>query len=114
MSTTDKTSSDPLIDISHESLIRQWDTLRNWVDKEAESRAIYLRLAGAAALYKERKEGLYRNPALEVALFWREKVKPNKVWAERYHPEFDEVMRYLDKSHRRQRYRMASYVLLAA
>src|SRR5260221_4793031 len=104
--------SDPLIDISHESLIRQWDMLRGWVDKEAESRAIYLRLANAATLYRDKGEGLYRNPALDLALAWRDKVKPNKVWAERYHPEFDSTMSYLDKSKRRQRYRLGSYAVL--
>ena len=36
-------TGDSVIDISHESLIRQWGRLRSWVDEEAESRAIYLR-----------------------------------------------------------------------
>ena len=30
-------TDDPLVDISHESLIRQWKTLADWVDQEAES-----------------------------------------------------------------------------
>ncbi len=35
---------DPRVDISHESLIRQWDSLRDWVDEERESRDKFLEL----------------------------------------------------------------------
>jgi energy-coupling factor transporter ATP-binding protein EcfA2 len=34
---------DPLIDISHESLIRQWERMSQWVEAEAESREMYRR-----------------------------------------------------------------------
>ena len=34
-----------MIDISHESLMRIWVRLKNWVDEEAESINMYLRLA---------------------------------------------------------------------
>ena len=34
-----------LVDISHESLIRQWDRLRGWVDEEAHDRDAYVRIA---------------------------------------------------------------------
>ena len=49
---------DSVIDISHESLIRQWGRLRTWVDQEAESRATYLRLVEAAQLRRAGKAGL--------------------------------------------------------
>src|SRR5262249_62184767 len=39
-------ADNPLVDISHESLIRQWQTLSAWVDEEAESAKIYRRLGG--------------------------------------------------------------------
>jgi len=38
---------DPVVDISHESLIRLWDRLNGWVKEETESAEIYLRLAGS-------------------------------------------------------------------
>ena len=42
---------DPLVDISHESLIRQWSRLRVWVTKESRSKEVYLRLVGTAIRY---------------------------------------------------------------
>lgn len=43
-------ADDILIDISHESLIRQWNTLGKWIDKESESATSYLQLKEAAIL----------------------------------------------------------------
>jgi energy-coupling factor transporter ATP-binding protein EcfA2 len=37
--------ADPIVDISHESLIRLWDKLRGWVKEEGDSASIYARLA---------------------------------------------------------------------
>ena len=51
-------SGDSVIDISHESLIRQWGQLRTWVEEEAESRATYLRLVEAARLHRAGRAGL--------------------------------------------------------
>jgi energy-coupling factor transporter ATP-binding protein EcfA2 len=103
----DKLGGDPVIDISHESLIRQWKRLGDWVDREAESRATYLRVADTAALHKEKKAKLWGNPDLQIALDWREKVKPNRAWAERYHPGFDAAMSFLDKSRTYRRLKLA-------
>ena len=88
-----------IIDISHESLMRAWRTLRNWVDEEAQSAKIYRRLADTATLYKEDKAGLYRDPDLQISLSWREENRPNKTWADRYYPGFDSAMAFLDQSH---------------
>ncbi|HYE65501.1 MAG TPA: hypothetical protein VD966_07960 [Pyrinomonadaceae bacterium] len=87
-----------LIDISHESLIRNWDRLKGWVDEEARSARIYRRLADTAVLYEKGEAGLWRDPDLQLALVWREQSRPNKAWAQRYHPAFDEAMRFLDAS----------------
>lgn len=48
-------NAESLIDISHESLIRGWERLRNWVEEEARSARIYRRLAETAELHRERK-----------------------------------------------------------
>jgi hypothetical protein len=61
-------SADAVIDISHESLIRQWKTLRSWVDAEAESKRIYLDLVNAV----ERRKALIHDSDLQMALDWRE------------------------------------------
>ena len=67
-----------VIDISHESLMRVWHTLRNWVDDEAQSAKIYRRLADTSSLYQDGKAGLYRDPDLQIALSWRDETRPNK------------------------------------
>ena len=38
----------PLLDLSHESLIRQWETLRAWADSEAEKLEVFRRVADDA------------------------------------------------------------------
>ena len=87
-----------VIDISHESLIRNWDRLQKWVDEEAQSARIYRRLAEAAVLHREGREGLLQNPGLQIALDWRQQHKPNAAWARRYNPEFAKTMAFLDAS----------------
>ncbi len=88
-----------IIDISHESLMRVWRSLRNWVDEEAQSAKIYRRLADTASLYKEQKAGLYRDPDLQIAISWRDENRPNKTWADRYYPGFEGAMAFLDESY---------------
>lgn len=87
-------SGDALIDISHESLIRQWNKLRAWVDEEAEKKRIYLDLVDAV----KRRKALLHHADLQVALDWRKNTRPTKFWARRYSPLFAEVMKYLDES----------------
>jgi energy-coupling factor transporter ATP-binding protein EcfA2 len=94
---------DPLIDISHESLIRQWKTLSAWVDEEAESARIYKRLAESAELHSSGKAGLYREADLLVALDWQRQQQPVAEWAARYHPKFELAMSFLEKSVRKQK-----------
>jgi WD40 repeat protein len=89
---------DSVIDISHESLIRKWDRLREWVEEEAQSRAIYVRLAQAARLNQRNEAGLWRNPELQRALDWKEQARPNAAWAERYAPGFAAAMDFLERS----------------
>jgi len=88
-----------IIDISHESLMRVWRKLRDWVDDEAQSAKIYKRLADTASLYKSGKAGLYRNPDLQIALSWREETVPTKIWADRYYSGFVNAIDFLEKSH---------------
>jgi hypothetical protein len=89
---------DSVIDISHESLIRQWGRLRTWVEGEAESRATYLRLCEAAQLHRVGKAGLWGEPDLTYARQWQEREAPNAAWAERYGPGFDDAGAFLRES----------------
>jgi len=89
---------DTVIDISHESLMRVWDRLRNWADEEALSAGTYRRLSESAALWAKGKASFWANRDLQYALAWREERKPDAVWAERYAPGFAETMEFLDRS----------------
>ena len=89
---------DSLIDISHESLIRGWERLRQWVDEEARSANIYRRIAETSILHREGGAGLWHDPDLALALRWREENRPNLVWGLHYHPEFDLAMNFIDAS----------------
>jgi len=89
---------DTIIDISHESLIRNWERLKRWVNEEAQSARVYRRLAEAAILYQHGEEGLLSGPFLQIALDWRAQNEPNRVWAYRYNPEFETASRFLDAS----------------
>lgn len=94
--------ADSVIDISHESFMRIWDRLVQWVKEEEQSAELYRRLAQAAALHKEGKVGLWRNPELGLALKWREKNEPNAVWARQYDPSFDRAIAFLEISEKEQ------------
>lgn len=90
--------SKSMIDISHESLMRIWVRLKNWVDDEADAVQMYLRLAEAANMYQVGKAGLWRPPDLQLALNWQVKHKPTLVWGQRYHPAFERTMIFLEYS----------------
>jgi uncharacterized RDD family membrane protein YckC len=96
-------AADAVIDISHESLIRQWVSLRVWLDREAESKRIYERLAATAAEHAKGQARLWRQPDLGLALAWRDAQRPNEVWARRYAGDyaggFAQAMDFLDDSH---------------
>lgn len=90
--------SKSMIDISHESLMRIWVRLKNWVDDEADAVQMYLRLAEAANMYQVGKAGLWRPPDLQLALNWQVKHKPTLVWGQRYHPAFERTIIFLEYS----------------
>jgi len=86
------------IDISHESLMRIWVRLKNWVDEEGQAVEMYLRLSDAAAKYQTGKAGMWRPPDLQLALNWQEKNDPTLEWAQRYNPAFERTMVFLETS----------------
>jgi len=92
--------SDPSIDISHESLIRRWSTLREWVREEAASADQYKRLAKAAERHARHEEGLWTDPQLQLALTWEQEQRPSRAWAERHvsGTEFEQAIGFLAES----------------
>jgi WD40 repeat protein len=93
-------TDDSVIDLSHESLMRLWNRLKEWVDDEAASVQMYLRLSEASAMYQQGKTTLWRPPDLQLAINWRDQHKPTLPWAERYDPAFERAMVYLRTSER--------------
>ena len=95
---SNETTDDPLIDISHESLIRQWKTLDQWVEEESEAAETYGRLIATSQRYKENKADLLRHVELEQALTWQKQLPRGdaaEIWANRYDQHFTEANEFL-------------------
>ena len=91
-------TTDSVVDISHESLMRIWVRCRDWVEEEYEAAKIYRRLSEAAAMYQIGKTSLWRPPDLQLATNWQDKQEPNLVWAQRYDPAYERAMVFLTTS----------------
>ena len=87
-----------IIDISHESLMRVWNRLKDWVEREAESAAQFRRLAQNAMLHAKGAAGLIGDPELSLMLEWKQAWQPNAAWAERYHAGFERATFFLEQS----------------
>lgn len=90
--------SDTVLDLTHESIIRNWNALRRWIDDEEESVKMYRRLAAAAESYQEGKGKLWSPPDLTLAVRWRDRDNPTLAWAERIDPAFERTMLFLKNS----------------
>jgi tetratricopeptide (TPR) repeat protein len=92
-----RSPDEALIDIAHESLIRQWKTLSEWLEKEGRAANEWRRLRDNA----EREEAL-RGRALRDAIAFR-RTGPTDAWAERYGGGYGKVIRLIKKSEWRRR-----------
>ena len=97
-----KLRSETLIDISHESLIRIWARLQQWVREEAESATIYHRLVETAELHNQGRSELWRGADLQAGLEWKEKNNPTGAWALRYHGGFETAVAFLHDSEQKR------------
>jgi WD40 repeat protein/energy-coupling factor transporter ATP-binding protein EcfA2 len=89
---------DSILDISHESLMRVWERLKNWVNEEGESAELYERITSNALLFEQDKASLWRNPDLQIARDWKNKQQPNEFWAVQYNNHFNKSMRFIEAS----------------
>jgi energy-coupling factor transporter ATP-binding protein EcfA2 len=87
-----------ILDLTHESIIRSWNTLRKWIDDEEASRKLYMHLASAAEQYQQGNGKLWTAPDLQIALRWREENNPTLAWAEKIDPAFERAMLFLRNS----------------
>jgi hypothetical protein len=95
-----------IIDISHESLIRNWQRLSDWVEGEAQSIQVYSRLSDTAQRYQKGEAALLLEPELQFALKWREVNRPNEAWSRRLDSSFHSVMNFLEESLRAREHEM--------
>jgi WD40 repeat protein/energy-coupling factor transporter ATP-binding protein EcfA2 len=98
---------DSVIDISHESLIRRWQRLKEWTQQEADSAEQYRRLEDTARLWNKQRADLLSGVEFEIASAWYQRTQPSAAWAKRYGYDegryFDLALRFLDKSKEQQK-----------
>jgi len=87
-----------VVDISHESLMRIWNRLKNWTEEEAGAASRYQRLVQNMLLHAKGAAGLMSDPELSLMLDWQKHWRPNAAWGERYYPGFDKVIEFLEAS----------------
>ena len=90
--------SDTIVELSHESLMRLWPRLRNWMREEAESVILYKRLAEASKSYQVGQGELLEKSVLQQAMLWLKKNEPSFEWAQRYNTAFEMTIQYIRKS----------------
>ncbi len=94
-------TSDSVLDISHESLIRQWKRMKAWVKDEADSSGIYRSLEKRARYWKQLRHDpkwLWDSPDLDIAQHWKQQERPSPEWAVRYGNHFPLAMKFLAAS----------------
>jgi hypothetical protein len=90
--------AETFVDITHESLIRQWKNMSEWLAREVRAGRQWRRL-------KDRFEDAQPMTGVELAntLAWRDEQKPNAIWARRYGGDFEAMINFLEKSVQRRR-----------
>ena len=98
-----------IVDISHESLIRQWKQLAEWVETESSR-------AAAMAAFEDRFEDGQPMLGAELANMqaWRDEQRPNAAWAKRYGGDYPALMKFIETSEEfndRQRRKLAPLIM---
>ena len=100
------------IELSHEALVPLWPRLQEWVDEEAESISMYMKLSEASALYQQGRTELWRPPELQQAIIWRNTQKPSPAWGVQYNPAFERAMVFLTTSEEEHAWEQERKVML--
>jgi WD40 repeat protein len=99
---------DTVLDVSHESLLRRWGRLQQWVEAEAKSADIYRRLAENAKAWKEgSREDYLDKLELAYSVEWKKREQPNAAWAQRYGGDYDLAVQFLQESEKAEHRRVA-------
>ncbi len=89
---------DTVVDISHESLIRQWTDLSAWLEAEARDAESLRRLDEAANREAAGKGELLDGRDLAPLKAWREETEPPLAWAARHVQDPARTFAFLDRS----------------
>ncbi len=84
---THKISNDTVLDVTHESLIRNWDKLNTWANQEFEFYSTFLDFKKQLDRWKtSKKSSGFLLPIGPLTYFesWYAKCKPNAGWIKRY------------------------------
>lgn len=92
--------SDVIVDISHESLIRQWTPLSGWLEKEARDVGEWSRLVSSQQRYALQEGGLLTGLDYQTSVAWWLAAAPTAAWARRHGGDLDAVRSYLEESRR--------------
>ncbi|MEP6879078.1 MAG: hypothetical protein ABI865_09530, partial [Nitrosospira sp.] len=87
-----------VVDISHESLIRQWGALAEWLRNEARADANWRRLLMGAERRSAGEGSLLTGLDLDSLAAWWEAEQPTPLWAVRHGGRYEEVAIYLSDS----------------
>jgi hypothetical protein len=102
-----KLFSSLIIDISHESLMRQWDRLKDWILEEAENGKILLRLSEYKKLNEQGVKDYLEGKELQQMTDWYKSFKPQDDWAARYANNYKESFEYLKHSEQNEQAKLS-------
>ena len=74
-----------IMDISHESLMRNWEKLNDWIKEELNFARLYRVLNERRELYEQGMDEFLRGGLLKEIIDWGDKYPNNAAWASRYH-----------------------------
>ena len=98
--------NESVIDISHESLIRNWRQLQHWLREETRNAEWFLSLAGDTLRFRDGDASTWRDPELRRVIQLKNDAGWNEAWARQYlpaaDPPYSEIVRFLDESVRTQ------------
>lgn len=90
-------ASGQIVDISHESLIRQWERLQGWVRDEHRSADLYRQLENHAENAASQTD-LLNDKQIAVFEPWWEETQPTSTWAARYGADHEEAFAFYRRS----------------
>lgn len=91
---------DVIVDLTHESLIRQWPPLAAWLESEAQDIAAWQRLVAGQRHHARGEGDLLRGLDLQKLSHWWEDVAPAPSWAERHGGDYQATRDFLEESRR--------------